>query len=108
VVETGRIRKVYNVRVADDHTYFVGGRGWGFSLWVHNAYSYWPDDDGTWVIIDEFGEELPNIRFGSPEEAKLHIDGLNVAGASAHAPNNLPPLLGSRGQTWRRKSLRRN
>ncbi len=28
---------VYNMRVADYHTYFVGGVAWGFSIWVHNA-----------------------------------------------------------------------
>jgi hypothetical protein len=27
---------VYNVRVADHHTYFVGDREWGFSVWAHN------------------------------------------------------------------------
>src|SRR5262249_23944282 len=29
---------VYNVRVADFHTYFVGCEEWGFSVWAHNAY----------------------------------------------------------------------
>jgi serpin B len=28
---------VYNLRVADHHTYFVGRKEWGFSVWVHNA-----------------------------------------------------------------------
>lgn len=28
---------VYNVRVADYHTYFVGRRSWGFSVWAHNS-----------------------------------------------------------------------
>ena len=39
VTPTGRHEKVYNLRVAIDHTYFAGGRDWGFSLWVHNTYS---------------------------------------------------------------------
>jgi hypothetical protein len=30
---------VYNLRVEKDHTYFVGGTGWGFSVWAHNACS---------------------------------------------------------------------
>jgi hypothetical protein len=33
---TNRDEAVYNVRVASDHTYFVGRRSWGFALWVHN------------------------------------------------------------------------
>jgi hypothetical protein len=28
---------VYNLRVADFHTYFVGCDEWGFSVWAHNA-----------------------------------------------------------------------
>jgi hypothetical protein len=30
---------VYNVRVAECHTYFVGCPEWGFSAWAHNAYN---------------------------------------------------------------------
>jgi hypothetical protein len=32
--------EVYNFRVADYHTYFVGGDGWGLSVWAHNAYDF--------------------------------------------------------------------
>jgi hypothetical protein len=35
---TGRQEKLYNLRVADYHTYFVGGSTWGFALWAHNTY----------------------------------------------------------------------
>ena len=38
---TGEVTTVYNLRVADFHTYFVGGGLWGFDVWVHNA-SYRP------------------------------------------------------------------
>jgi hypothetical protein len=31
------ITSVYNLRVADHHTYFVGGALWGWDVWVHNA-----------------------------------------------------------------------
>jgi hypothetical protein len=34
---TGEVTTVYNLRVADFHTYFVGGGLWGFDVWVHNA-----------------------------------------------------------------------
>ncbi|QEL14866.1 fibro-slime domain-containing protein [Limnoglobus roseus] len=30
-------RVLYNFRVADYHTYFVGCEEWGFSVWAHNA-----------------------------------------------------------------------
>ena len=34
---TDEVTTVYNLRVADFHTYFVGGGLWGFDVWVHNA-----------------------------------------------------------------------
>ena len=37
VVDTGRTATVYNLRVEENHTYFVGDLLWGFSVWVHNA-----------------------------------------------------------------------
>ena len=36
VTDTGRVETVYNVTVAEYHTYFVGGDGWGFAVWAHN------------------------------------------------------------------------
>ncbi len=36
--DTRRVATVYNVRVAENHTYFVGNpETWGFSVWAHNA-----------------------------------------------------------------------
>jgi len=35
--DTGEWETVYNLRVADYHTYFVGSSEWGFSVWAHNA-----------------------------------------------------------------------
>jgi intein/homing endonuclease len=37
VEDTGIWSTVYNLRVADYHTYFVGKDEWGFSVWAHNA-----------------------------------------------------------------------
>src|SRR5207302_1082184 len=31
------IARVYNLRISDYHTYFVGCEEWGFSVWAHNA-----------------------------------------------------------------------
>jgi hypothetical protein len=38
VVETGAAEAVYNLRVADYHTYFIGSQAWGFAVWAHNFY----------------------------------------------------------------------
>src|SRR5205807_9455 len=37
-IDAGYCENVYNCRVADHHTYFVGGEDWSFSVWAHNAY----------------------------------------------------------------------
>ena len=37
--ETGEWAAVYNLRVADFHTYFVGCSEWGWSVWAHNQYT---------------------------------------------------------------------
>ena len=34
---TDKLQTVYNMRIADYHTYFVGCDEWGFSVWAHNA-----------------------------------------------------------------------
>ena len=38
VVATGQVETVYNLRVANHHTYFVGSKAWGFAVWTHNSY----------------------------------------------------------------------
>ena len=37
VTDLKEVATVYNLRVSDYHTYFVGSRDWGFSVWAHNA-----------------------------------------------------------------------
>jgi RHS repeat-associated protein len=43
LLDTGLYETLYNVRIADFHTYFVGCDEWGFSVWAHNACAiiYW-------------------------------------------------------------------
>src|SRR5262249_33941142 len=37
VRDTGEQAPVYNLHIAEYHTYFVGSSSWGFSVWAHNA-----------------------------------------------------------------------
>ena len=37
MLDTGEWETVYNLRIADYHTYFVGADEWGFAVWAHNA-----------------------------------------------------------------------
>ena len=39
ISQLNEITTVYNLRVADHHTYFVGGALWGWDVWVHNTYN---------------------------------------------------------------------
>ncbi len=41
VFDTGCYETVYNLRVAEHHTYFVGADDWGFSVWAHNTSCDW-------------------------------------------------------------------
>ncbi|MEJ5276035.1 MAG: Hint domain-containing protein [Thermogemmata sp.] len=54
---TSRQEKLYNLRVADYHTYFVGDAHWDFSVWAHNAYKdvkeFNPDQDALIQLAKE-------------------------------------------------------
>jgi RHS repeat-associated protein len=36
ITDGGEFAAVYNLRIAEYHTYFVGSREWGFCVWAHN------------------------------------------------------------------------
>jgi hypothetical protein len=71
VRDTGTWQTVYNVRVSNWHTYFVGEEAWRWSLWVHNAeyavhYTGKRNvasinqkglDEGSWVTNFEHSDE---------------------------------------------------
>jgi hypothetical protein len=55
---------VYNMRVAEDHTYFVGSPLWGFTVWAHNACKYTPN--GINLSDHAASESLKRHKFKSP------------------------------------------
>jgi hypothetical protein len=64
VYDTGEWEVVYNLRVAEYHTYFVGDETWGFAAWAHNTYA-WQIDPSTfknnfdkWLTAPAAGESL--------------------------------------------------
>ncbi len=62
---TDRIDTVYNMRVAEDHTYFVGSPLWGFSVWAHNACQLPKPIGGT--------KDVPAFRnFNDAQRNALH------------------------------------
>ena len=72
---------VYNLRVADWHTYFVGCDEWGFSVWAHNA---------NCVIITEAGGQhsLIDVVTGKTLKTGTLAEVQGVATAGGH--NILP------------------
>jgi Pretoxin HINT domain len=60
---------VYNMRVAEHHTYFVGGNEWGFDVWVHNAghlYRGVSEFWGTQIEQARMGTALPRGTLDDP------------------------------------------
>jgi RHS repeat-associated protein len=62
--EAGKRETVYNMRVQDHHTYFVGCDEWGFSVWAHNACLVYrglkAGDVGTIAAGQGISASLPN------------------------------------------------
>jgi hypothetical protein len=50
LLDTGEYETVYNCRVADHHTYFVGTEEWGFAVWAHNACSRTSGNNAASVV----------------------------------------------------------
>lgn len=69
VEDHGEWATVYNLRVADHHTYFVGSEEWGFSVWSHNL-------NGGCFECDN----IPNSTFanvGNPGARPAILEALN-------------------------------
>jgi intein/homing endonuclease len=85
VRQTAEVATVYNLRVADYHTYFVGSREWGFSVWAHNAeYTIVKLREGGVTIVDSEGKVMGGLasRNGGPGFA-------DEAAARAWAKDNI-------------------
>jgi hypothetical protein len=69
VFDTGQYETVYNFRVADYHTYFVGGDGWGFAVWAHNApcviRRYDSNFNSEQPVQNKLGQSIP--IYGAPQ-----------------------------------------
>jgi hypothetical protein len=68
VEDSGQVETVYNWRVKDYHTYFVGSEELGFGVWAHN-------NDGCVHRVG--GGDASNLAL-KPHEAKLDPPGISV------------------------------
>jgi hypothetical protein len=100
VFDTGETETVYNLRVGDYHTYFVGSPVWGWSAWAHNACSSTSGNNlfakagkqahkEYYDAVSQFGYEAP-FRLPSGRIA----DAVNVAEGVVRElkPNNVRAL----------------
>jgi len=60
IEDHNRYVAVYNLEVEADHTYFVGGSGWGFDVWSHNHDT---TVDGAGNIIPVNAHGVPSSSF---------------------------------------------
>jgi hypothetical protein len=77
VEETGVESKVYNFRVADYHTYFVGEQSWDLAVWAHNT-NCTADD-----VLAAARAEMPRTRLGQATARQVadHINAGDVKAA---------------------------
>ncbi len=64
------VAPVYNLRVEECHTYFVGSEQWGFSVWVHNSCNG-PNQreiDQVTKEIDDLQGKIDSIERASQEQ----------------------------------------
>jgi hypothetical protein len=78
VIDTGETEPVYNVRIAEFHTYFVGCDEWGFSVWAHNACA----------TIYEYAGMMPG-QLG--HHWSIKIDNGNASMHTQQSNDQLPP-----------------
>jgi hypothetical protein len=81
VTDAREVTTVYNVCVAEHHTYFVGCQTWGFSVWAHNAeYEIKPIGGGKYGIFHKDGRPVIDHGLGAqrpfdkPAQAQAFID----------------------------------
>jgi hypothetical protein len=64
---------VYNLQVAEYHTYFVGDSSWGFSVWAHNQCGDFVDDLGGVGVSEAAARRqyfrIKNLPAGQQEAA---------------------------------------
>jgi hypothetical protein len=70
LLDTGAYETVYNVRVAGYHTYFVGGKEWGFSVWAHNAEYKVEAVDGVLTLFTKNKNDAWEIVNWDPRTGK--------------------------------------
>jgi hypothetical protein len=83
--QTDQWQPVYNLRIADYHTYFVGDDSWGWAAWSHNAYAVplnptnghaYPSEANTPELQKSYRTLIANSQY--TEYNRKHLKATNV------------------------------
>ena len=96
LVSTGKIETVYNFRIAQGHTYFVGMSEWAAALWAHNACVYESRDPKTgkvlYVGIADRGKTTTFPQRSQAADARTGIAGKKVPGTDGMTPKQVAAI----------------
>ncbi len=102
VRSTDEVTTVYNLRVADHHTYFVGGTVWAFDVWVHNASAIYLTDSHSLYRTrsDAFAaaREMHGIPRNLNPNRVMHL--VDPASAVPRSSNVISEASASSRGTW--------
>jgi hypothetical protein len=68
VAQTSEYERVYNLRIADFQTYFVGCEEWGLAVWAHNACA-----TVYWYPLGLFDDNYPHLSVDTQSDSGNHI-----------------------------------
>jgi hypothetical protein len=100
VEDTGRYETVYNLRVEDYHTYFVGAQNWGFGVWAHNAGFEYGGLDPETVAKEHFPEGRARSRLNLDPERPGEVVRVKAPGADIDVAATSSPADGKSYATY--------
>jgi hypothetical protein len=92
IAVTDEVTTVYNMRIAEYHTYFVGDVDWGFSVWAHNSEYEAPRTPNGPVESRHYSSSPEGVSLHDEAQAFRDAQGLspqrNVATANVVVDGN--------------------
>jgi hypothetical protein len=95
--DSGEDVQVYNLWIADYHTYFVGSREWGFSVWAHNACIYNVIDPSTGKTV-YVGVANRGLTKTLPQRLRAAFKKTGIQGKVIPGTENISPSLAEAGE----------
>jgi hypothetical protein len=99
VARLDEVATVYNVRVSEYHTYFVGSEEWGFSIWAHNAEYVivdYPGRPGVSALADRQADGTFRYVTQNGTSDILPLTEAQARSIATHPSNSLVELGGAR------------